>query len=61
MKTYATFLREFGLFWRERGKSGYSSAAKKRFIRCVDNCINILKHDAIVMDFDSHALLLFMV
>jgi hypothetical protein len=39
----------------------HSASAKKRDIRRVDNRVNILKHDAIVIDFDSHALLRFAV
>ena len=33
----------------------HSSASKKRDIRRVDDRVNILKHDAIAIDFDSHA------
>ena len=35
----------------------HSSTSKKRNIRRVDDRVNILKHDAIAIDFDSHALL----
>ena len=33
----------------------HSPTSKKRDIRRVDDRVNILKHDAIAIDFDSHA------
>jgi hypothetical protein len=39
----------------------HSTTPKKRDIRRVDDCVNILKHDAIVIDFNPHALLRIMI